>query len=384
VGAALVLVPLAGALNAQQPASTGAPAKASEPERSALKGPEAPVGTTLLPPGVDLGNLAAEAEQDFNRQSDPEAVAIVNRYIDAIGGKDTLLAIQDSSTKFVNQKISPTGKTDAEIALYLKRPYKFREEWEIKGFKIKDDPLAFVQIFNGEMQEGWVQMFGTVSPLEGKTLQVFVWDKDIDSSFLHWEDDGYSLRKLGEGLVNDEPADIVEMTDLSGRSKIRLFFSKAEDPEKNGLLLKKEWFDTTQKETSKKEQYFDTYRRIKFNDGSGRSVRFSLRHEIRVDGDTDTERIYTVVKFNSGLSEKLFEKPEGKPFTGAITGSGPKIDPGSEVRHGERTPTGASGTAAEKPSTPTTAAGAAGSRTRGPGVSAATPAATPPEGAPKP
>ena len=95
----------------------------------------------------------------------------------------------------------------------------------------------------------------------------------------------------------------------------------------------------------KKEQYYKLYRDLPFMDGSGLSIKFALRVEIYVDGDLDTERAYTNVKFNSGLSEKLFDKPEGKPFEGAIKGKGP-IDPplppedpastGSAPKHGEK------------------------------------------------
>jgi hypothetical protein len=88
------------------------------------------------------------------------------------------------------------------------------------------------------------------------------------------------------------------------------------------------------------------YRPLTFMDGSKRSVKFPLRLEIYVDGDLDTERIYTSVKVNSSLSDKLFDKPAGKPFDGAINsktdvqkeGAAPKKAEGSVPKRGKKGP----------------------------------------------
>ena len=252
----------------------------------------------------------------FGQKVDKAAETVVNRYLEAVGGRAVLASVKDRMAKFRNIKYSATGETEAVIALYLKRGHKYREEWEIKGFKIKDEKLAFTQVYDGEKQEGWVQMLGTVSPLEGRTLSVFVWDKQVDDFFLHWQEDGYGLKMIGQGLVDDEAADIVEVADFTGRQKIRYFFSK-----KTALLLKKEWFDTSGKQTVKKEQFYKLYRAIKFKDNSRQAVKFPLKLEIHVDGDLDTKREYTDIQFNQDLKDALFAKPEGVPFTGGIDGT---------------------------------------------------------------
>lgn len=261
------------------------------------------------------------------RKSDPQAVAIVDAYLKALGGKDVLSAIQDRTTKFMNIKSQATGDTKVEINLYMKKMADYalgiREEWDVKDFDIQGMPLAFTQIYNGKINEGWVLMLETVSSLDGKTLQVFVWDKFIDDFFMNWEDNGYTLTLAGQGLVSAEilgkevACDIVLATDFSGRQTTRYYFSKD-----SGLLVKKEWQDasTSPRGTVKKEQYYKEYRELGFLDNSGHSLKFALRLEIYMDGDLDTVRRYTNVLFNSGLSDKLFEKPEGKPFEKAFPG----------------------------------------------------------------
>ena len=265
-------------------------------------------GATL--PGKGRGaNLLSLPPVKVERKTDPRAMAIIENHLEKIGGRETLAAIQDRTTKFNNLKYSATGETKAILGLYLKRGYKYREEWLIPDFPIGDKPLAFVQIYNGDLEEGWVKMFDTVSQLEGRTLGVFVWDKYIDSFFINMEQDGFTATMAGRGLVDDEPADILQVVDFSGRHRVRYFFSNS-----SGLLVKKEWMDTSQREPAKKEQYYRKYTRIAFSDGSKRTLRFPLHHEIMVDGDLDTERLYTTVKINSNLNDKLFAKPEGQPF----------------------------------------------------------------------
>lgn len=272
-------------------------------------------------PEVPVPGPGGTAEGQPRPKTDPQAVGIVNAYLKAIGGVEALAAIRDRTTKFVNVKSAASGDTEVEIILYLKElgdnAFGIREEWDVKGFDIKGMPLAFTQIYNGRANEGWVVMFGTVSSLDGKTLQVFVWDKYIDDFFCHWEADGYTLTMGGQGVVpadrygQEVPCDVVNVTDFTGRQTARYYFSR-----KDGLIVKKEWEESgsNSRTRSKREQYFKDYRDIGFLDDSGRSVKFPLRLEIYLDGDLDTVRRFTSVQFNSGLSDKLFEKPEGRPF----------------------------------------------------------------------
>lgn len=251
-----------------------------------------------------------DSKIDEAAEGPARAEAIVKRYLKVIGGVEALDAIADRTTRFKNVKSTENAaKTTARIALFLKRGHKYREEWLIEGFGAGNQELSFNQGYDGD--DGWVQMFGTLSPLDGRTLQVFVWDKHIDDFFRHWEEDGYRLTHEGSGKVEEEVVEIVATRDFTGQSFTRYFFSKA-----NGLLLKKEWQDTDAKDrkTSTKEQYYRNYEKVPFSDDSNRFIRFPRHHEVRVNGKPDTDRIFEEVSFNTGLDDKLFERPEGKPF----------------------------------------------------------------------
>ncbi|MBI4585764.1 MAG: hypothetical protein HY717_17265 [Planctomycetes bacterium] len=280
--------------------------------------------------------------------NDPKAVAVINRYVEAIGGRPILDGIKDKQQKFETIKHAPTGETTAVLNLYLKRDYKVREEWDLPGFNIKDQPLRFVQVYNGV--EGWVQMLGTVSPLEGRTLSIFVWDKPIDDFFCHWEEDGYSVGYVGEdalaldnkGQLEKEPVEVIETTDFTGKSKARYFFSK-----NSGLLLKREWREQGQSGFDKKEAFYSKYTKIPFKDDATKGIQVALLQTIKSNGEVDTERKYTELAINAGLNDAIFERPPGPLFKGAIGEGGKSIGPQGE-KAGPNIPV-APGGEAEKP-----------------------------------
>lgn len=248
------------------------------------------------------------------KQSDPKAIAIIDRYLEALGGQDMLSKIADRRIAFTNTLYQPTGEAKAEIDLMIKGHYSMREEWKLNYEIATGQPLAFVQVYDGDTEEGWVQVLGRVDALEGKTLQVFVYGKYMDDFFCHWKQDGYTLTLDGEAEVDMtdriEPCDIVRVKDFTGRSEERYFFSR-----ESGLLLKKEWRDTSRDPSKaiRREQFYKRYRTVPFMDDSGLSIRVAMQLDILGDGDLDTERLFRTVQFNGGLSSELFERPAGDP-----------------------------------------------------------------------
>jgi hypothetical protein len=283
----------------------------------------APATPAPAPAGAAAPKVVAPAPAPFAAgerkvTNHPKAIEIVNRYLEALGGTKVLEAVTDRVQKFRNTKHAASGDTVAALNQYLKKgeklAIKVREEWDIEKVEIKGNPLSFTQVYNGS--DGWVQMFGTVSALEGRTLGLFVWDKYLDDAFCHWQDDGYTVEYIGPGTVDNEAAEIIEMTDFAAARKERYFFSKD-----TGLLLKKEWKEQGQNGLAKKEIAYKNYRKIPFGDGSSNKLTFALLHQVFEEGDLDTTREFTEVKINGGLKDAIFDRPPGEEFKGGI-GSG--------------------------------------------------------------
>lgn len=278
--------------------------------------------------GLDVSPKAQDLPEPVN---DEQAIEAIQRYVAAIGGEEVLNAIKDKTLAFDTVKHSPNGPTTAKLKQYLKEGTKIREEWDIPGYTIKDQPLRFMQVYNGF--DGWVSMFGTVSPLEGRTLSIFVWDKPLRDFFLTWQEDGYTATYVNEGEIEGEPVDIVQMTDFSGTNRVRYYFSKD-----SGLIVKKEWREQGRGGYVKKEDHYETYRDIPFGDGSDRKVKFALHHKIYEEGEIDTERNYEVIQINSGLDDEIFAKPKGIAFKGP--GSVDLTNPAAGLGAGGSTPAG--------------------------------------------
>lgn len=274
---------------------------------------------TLRPQNLPIARKQLDAPAPVD---DLKAVEVIERYLEAIGGLAVLKAVEDRTMTFETIKHAMAGETKAELKLFLKNGYKVREEWDLPGFKISTQKLQFVQVYDGF--DGWVQMFGTVSPLEGRTLSIFVWDKPINDFFCHWKSDGYSVNYVDESELDGDPVDVIMTTDFHGKSTVRYFFSAT-----TGLLLKKEWKDQDPKGVVTKSTFYSNYRDIPFKNDSTKRIKVALLQKIFIEKTLDTERKYTQIALNSGLSDAIFERPEGVEFTGGI-GRGAKkggVDP---------------------------------------------------------
>jgi len=248
------------------------------------------------------------------RKSDEKAIQIVDRYLEYIGGKARLSAIRTRHAQLVNRKFQPTGVTEMKMVRYLKNsskpgnPLMVREEWELPGMGLTKGNLHFTQVYNGE--RGWVKTMGVVSPLTGKTLTVFVWDKPIGDSFMQWEEDGYILKYKGASEVDGFPVDTVQTVAFASGQRMSYSFSK-----EDGSLLKKQWQEVGgPRGNISKEVYFYEYQKLRFSDDGNKWIRFPVDQKIYEDGELSLEKEYQKLIFNGDILDTLFDRPEGPAF----------------------------------------------------------------------
>ena len=263
--------------------------------------------------GLFVAPIAAQ-EDDLDKlvgqdDSDPEAVAVIDRYLEAIGGKETLASIQDRIERFSNKKLTPTGETEMKMSRYLSRPIKIREEWELPGMGITQDnaPLTFTQVYDGN--KAWVKAMGFVSELAGKTLTVFVWDKHIDDFFASWKENGWTAKYVGPTELNGNPVEVIDLLSFAGNQRLRYSF-RTDD----GLLLSKQWSEGQAPQVVRKEVFFDEYLKIRFRNDREKWVRHATSQRIFEDGELTLEKLYTEIVLNGGLPASTFERPEGPEY----------------------------------------------------------------------
>lgn len=303
-GAALLSVCLFG---------TQAMAQATRPKSQPASRPARPV--------------AGVPTQPVKVESDPKAIAVIDQYLEAIGGVASLKAIKERESHFVNRKFAATNVTPMTMVRFLKQNAKLettmiREEWELPPMGLSNKPLNFVQVYNGV--EGFVKAMGHVSPLVDRTLTVFVWDKPIDDHFMSWKDDGYTVKYKNTSDVDGAPCEVVETIAYAGKQRMSYFFSQ-----KDGLLLKKEWTEPGQKGLMRKEVFYDQYTKIKFRDDPTKWIRFPINQKIFEDSELSLEKEFSKIVINGGISNSVFSRPDGPAFEDRPNAK-PKTDPKKE------------------------------------------------------
>ncbi|OUU24968.1 MAG: hypothetical protein CBC13_02745 [Planctomycetia bacterium TMED53] len=244
--------------------------------------------------------------------SEPEAIAVIDRYLEAVGGKERLKSIQDRVERFRNKKIEPTNETIMKMSRFLKRndgALMIREEWQLPGLGLtkNNEPLNFVQVYDGE--KAFVKAMGAVSPLAGKTLIVFVWDKHIDDFFCTFADNGYIAKLAGDDMVLGKPCKVVELNSFAGNQ--RMLFAFADE---DGLLLRKTWQEGQAPAVITKEVFYEDYTRIRFSDDRNQWIKTPIAKKIFEDGELSLEVNFDEITLNAGVSSSIFGRPDGRSF----------------------------------------------------------------------
>ncbi len=242
------------------------------------------------------------------RTADPKALEAVNAYLKATAPDNAYSGIVDRYEQFKVLRHSPTNITTAVFTRYMKRPYKIREQWKLDVKFGDENTLNVLQVFNGK--QGWTKMMNYVDEIKGKSLHQLMHNKFIDDFFMHWKQDGYSLVYRGDGTVNDEACDVVDVYHATGTQRLRFFFSK-----KSHLKLKKQWDEKTRTGEAKSELFFSEWRKVKDLKNPGKWIHYPFKQETYQNGNLTMEREHLNIKLNSGLGDELFERPEGETYS---------------------------------------------------------------------
>ena len=279
---------------------------------SPAQDPPAPAKEAEVAPAADDA-AAGEVDDILGLPtSEPEAVAVIDRYLEAVGGKERLKSIQDRVERFRNKKIEPTNETIMKMSRFLKRndgALMIREEWQLPGLGLtkNNEPLNFVQVYDGE--KAFVKAMGAVSPLAGKTLIVFVWDKHIDDFFCTFSDNGYIAKMAGTDTVQGKSCKIVELNSFAGNQRMLFAFN-----DEDGLLLRKTWQEGQPPAVITKEVFYEDYTRIRFSDDRNQWIQTPIAKKIFEDGELSLEVNFDEITLNGGVSSNIFGRPDGRSF----------------------------------------------------------------------
>lgn len=210
------------------------------------------------------------------------AEEIIEGYINALGGKEKLLSVNDRSTKM---KAEMSG-VKVEVSLYQKAPNKLYQVVEAPGFEQKT-------YFNGE--KGFqVTQLGE-KEIDGNELQLM---KNESSLHLITDLDAFGIKaEYVETLsINNKPAHKVLFTDPADNTWFHFFDADTY------LKLRDEKEVSTEMGTFKNVIDYDDYREIE-------GVLYPHKIKQTIAGQSIQYEV-TSMRVNSGLNDNLFEKKD--------------------------------------------------------------------------
>ncbi|CAA6678710.1 Unannotated [Lentimonas sp. CC4] len=223
----------------------------------------------------------------FAEPSDALAVQrILERYTESLGGSRAVEAL--SSLSIEGTQIQ-NGKS-FEFLMRKKRSHSIR-------YRLNAGATSIVCGYNG--RSGWQRtQVGdevTIKDLPSSQLTVLRDEADFDSPlFRHLEKSWNAITLLGEGLVDGEPVNVLEVT-KQGKPFMRYYLSA-----RSGLILKREQLNADG--TPSLETLYRDYREV---DG----CQFAFEVENRIgDQQVSLVKIETI-EVNPGLLSFYFEKP---------------------------------------------------------------------------
>lgn len=137
----------------------------------------------------------------LSSQSDTQAKEILENMIGALGGREVLENIKDSTTKGVIEMAQQgVGGT---VIIYTKKPDKMRMDLGIMG-------MTFTQAFDGQTAWDKDPQTGDIKEMPEQAAQYFQRDALGDESFLHPEEHGITYTYQGKETIETRTYHVLE------------------------------------------------------------------------------------------------------------------------------------------------------------------------------
>lgn len=217
--------------------------------------------------------------QENASESRNMAKQIIDKYVDAIGGKDALSSVKDRTT------IMRGNIMGQNVTLMMKQkwPNKLRQE-------IRAGEMNQITVFNGE--KAAMSAAGQVLEISGKELEAL----KIESSMELLTDPeayGITLSYEGESLLDEIPVYQVKMTLPSGLRWFQ-FFDK-----ETGLKLQENKEMQTQMGLIETTTYYSDYKEV-----DGKLYPYKIKQSM---GPQSFEMTVSSIRVNTGMDDSIFE-----------------------------------------------------------------------------
>lgn len=240
--------------------------------------------------GLFLLSLIAAPVLELNAQekkSDPKALEIVEKMIEAMGGRKTLEAVKDT-TAMGSMEMTQMGM-EGSVTVYTKRPNLMRMDIEVMG-------MSITQAFDGNIAWGVDPQTGSVQEMPEQQTQQFSREALGDAVYLHPDKHGIVFTYKGVDTIEEVEHHVVLMTYPDGYETTFFIDGKTFLIYKSQAIAPNMMTGTD----SDVETIFADYKEL-----DGTMVSYSFTQYM----DGEEFMIFTMdeIKYNTGLDDSLFK-----------------------------------------------------------------------------
>jgi hypothetical protein len=236
-----------------------------------------------------LSLIAAPSLEAYaqDKKSDPKALDILEKMIDAMGGRKALEAVKDT-TASGSMELIQMGM-EGSVTLYTKRPNKMRMDIEVMG-------MTITQAYDGTIAWGVNPQTGGVEEMGEQETEQFKREALGDEVYLHPDKHGIVYTFKGVEKIEDVDHNVLLMIHPDGY-EVTLYING-----KTNLIYKSQAITPNMMTgmDSDVETVFADYKEFE-----GTMVSFSFTQYM--DGEEFMVFALDEMKYNSGLEDSLFK-----------------------------------------------------------------------------
>lgn len=265
------------------------------------RGQTEPIAVPAIGQGAFTDTTRADAEDAKSAEPLPTADQVIDKYIQAIGGKTAYEKIKTRYTKatFARSKLVGGGTPKAAV---INRG----EMWTIETFTKTPDKFLTVittpagiiaQAFSGA--DGWIKTPQEQRALTAAEIARLKNQADLFADFKIKE--RYSTLKVtGKEKIGSRETYIVEAIRFADKKLEKLFFDT-----ENGLLLRRAVFTETVLGLNPEQTDYEHYRRV-----DGATMPWTVRVSYLDDNHFGTTRRFIEIKNNISIGDDKFKSPD--------------------------------------------------------------------------
>lgn len=264
------------------------------------RGQTEPVAVPAIGQGAFANTTKAEAGENASAPL-PTADEIIDRYVQAIGGKAAIENVKTRYAKFTLQrpKLINSGTPKAAV---INRG----ETWTIETYrKVPDKFLAVITSSEGVVWQGYNGSTGWIkAPDEQRAMNAAEVERVRRETNLyadlHLREQFSAMTTEGTEKINNRETFVIEATRVADKKTEKLFFDA-----QSGLLARRTVFTETVLGANPEQTDFEDYRII-----NGIKIPFLVRVSYLDDNHFGTTRSFIEVKNNVAISDEKFNPPE--------------------------------------------------------------------------